>query len=127
MFIHRLLIHSSTNIPPTIEEQVRFISDVITTVRCDNPTQAATIEATPEAENAWMDLCNKLCKDTLFHRSASWIFGANIPGKQYATRFYFGGLKAYRDYLAHDVGKDLKGFKIQTVGRDAKPTETARL
>lgn len=106
-----MLTQDSTNIPPTIEEHVRFIANVIK--RSDaGDDQKTTIEATAEAEKNWMDLCNHLMEGSLFHTSASWIFGANVPGKSYATRFYFGGLKAYRDFLANEVGDNLRGYRI---------------
>lgn len=102
---------NSTNIPPTIEEQVRFIDRAIRKVNTYS-NQRTAIEATAGAEKDWMDLCNRLVEGSLFHTSASWIFGANVPGKGYATRFYFGGLKAYREFLANEVGEDLRGYQI---------------
>lgn len=40
----------------------------------------------------------------------NWIFGANIPGKRRCLRFYFGGMKAYRQRLADCADNGYKGF-----------------
>ncbi|KIW62213.1 hypothetical protein PV04_10409 [Phialophora macrospora] len=143
-----------TNLPPTIETQVEFISDLIQTaekVRSraagadrqvngdsnhatpaltngdsnhDTPTLTnghkesspstaanATIEATTDAEEEWTDLCDKLSAPSLFRKTDSWIFGANVPGKKPAVVFYFGGLANYRNVLRDVQEHGLKGYK----------------
>ncbi|KIW87281.1 uncharacterized protein Z519_12184 [Cladophialophora bantiana CBS 173.52] len=131
-----------TNLPPTIETQVEFISDLIQTaekmvarqpggatsdrhVNGNNhaaPTQTngnnnssrlvpIAIEATTEAEDEWTDLCDKLSTSSLFRKTDSWIFGANVPGKKPAVMFYFGGLANYRQTLRDVMDHGLKGFK----------------
>jgi len=131
-----------TNLPPTIETQVEFISDIVglaesrndkgstkdTTNALSNgisvngdipqsaqtlslPTHGPVIEALPESEQKWTQLCKDLCENSLFKRSASWIFGANIPGKTQTVMFYFGGLAKYRKILADVVDAGYSGFK----------------
>ena len=125
-----------TNLPPTIETQVEFIADMIEIAELSrsrpksngdsqpilngNQAYAAdsgatkygpeVIEATKEAEDEWTDLCDKLSSNSLFRKTDSWIFGANIPGKKPSVVFYFGGLASYRARLREILANDLKGF-----------------
>ena len=98
-----------TNIPPTIETHVEFISDAIARAQ-KNKGRDAIIEVTREAESGWTGLCNELSKDSLFRKSPSWIFGANV-GKAYSSLFFFGGLKDYRRRMKEIVDGDYVGFK----------------
>jgi cyclohexanone monooxygenase len=101
-----------TNIPPTLETQVELIADTITRFRKQYgaDTRGSIVEATQEAEDRWTELCRVMAKDSLFHETASWIFGANVGGKTYATRFYFGGLKEYIKEVSRIVSDDYRGF-----------------
>ncbi|PSK44012.1 hypothetical protein B9Z65_1729 [Elsinoe australis] len=70
------------------------------------------IESTLEAEKAWTDLCDKLSAGSLFRKTDSWIFGANVPGKKHAVMFYFKGLSAYRKELREVAADGYRGFMI---------------
>lgn len=106
-----------TNIPPTIETHVEFISDTIARAEKNNPrndgqiVKGAVIEPTREAEKGWTEICNQLSAESLFRKSPSWIFGANIPGKKYSSLFFFGGLKDYRRRLKEVIDGGYVGFK----------------
>ncbi|MGY4785382.1 hypothetical protein ACVH9Z_36575 [Rhodococcus opacus] len=52
---------------------------------------AATVETTSEAETEWLETCEKIASYTVFPKTPSWIFGANIPGKKQGM-FFFPGL-----------------------------------
>jgi len=97
-----------TNIPPAVETHVEFISDIIAKAEKDN---APTIEATQEAEENWTQLCRDLSDNSLFKKTDSWIFGANVPGKKNSVMFYFGGMKAFREQLQKCVDEGYRGFK----------------
>lgn len=121
-----------TNLPPTIETQVEFITDLIeraelsraghmvngnsnsltngnaNTGRLTNGPKV--IEATGEAEEQWTELCDNLSSGSLFRKTDSWIFGANIPGKKPAVMFFFGGLANYRSRLQDILANNLQGF-----------------
>jgi len=71
-----------SNLPPAIEIQVRFISDLIRYCEKDR----VAVEAASESVSAWSDTCNEIAHMTLFPKAESWIFGANIPGKKKALR-----------------------------------------
>lgn len=125
-----------TNIPPTIETQVEFIADAIKTANGVNQltngastqnhhtsnghaqadkTASVSIEATSSAAEDWGKLCDDISSGSLFRKTDSWIFGANVDGKRQPVLFYFGGLKNYRDALKDVVDNDYKGFKPFTV------------
>ncbi|KAF3035528.1 hypothetical protein E8E12_001126, partial [Didymella heteroderae] len=121
------------NLPPAIETQVEFISDIIDEAerRAKNARPNASgsmsgthgnrpevecsnepiIEATNAAEAHWTDLCDKLSADSLFRKTDSWIFGSNVSGKRQGVLFYFAGISAYRKVLNDVVREDYKGFK----------------
>lgn len=99
-----------TNIPPAIEAQVEFIAQTIgDTIEAGR----SAIEATPEAEQAWTATCREIADATLFPKSDSWIFGANIPGKTNTVMFYLGGLGAYRQVLEDCRSKGYDGFALR--------------
>jgi cyclohexanone monooxygenase len=43
-------------------------------------------------------------------QAASWIFGANIPGKKQTVMFYLGGIRLYRELLAAEKANGYPGF-----------------
>jgi cyclohexanone monooxygenase len=94
------------NIPPVIEAQVEFISDLISRAQ----RTGAVVEPTEEAESYWTATCKQIADATLFAKTESWIFGANIPGKPHAVLFYIGGLAPYRQILADVARADYAGF-----------------
>ncbi|KIX08441.1 uncharacterized protein Z518_03097 [Rhinocladiella mackenziei CBS 650.93] len=120
-----------TNLPPTLETQVEFIADTIERAEKKNKdnstqdqgrgdgtndstpsnTQGPVIEALPSSEDKWTRLCKELSDNSLFKKTDSWIFGANIPGKTHTVMFYFGGLAGYRKEISEVVGSGYEGFK----------------
>ncbi|KAH7066711.1 hypothetical protein BKA63DRAFT_523021 [Paraphoma chrysanthemicola] len=80
----------------------------------DNTKRSPIIEATAEAEEGWTDLCDKLTAGSLFRKTDSWIFGANVPGKKQSVLFYFGGLSAYRKQLREIAADNWKGYSISS-------------
>ncbi len=104
------------NLPPVIDTQVQWITDIINDELQRDDRKAVTgqktVEARQEAEDAWLEGCYKLAQGTLFTETQSWIFGANIKDKKYkgALTFYFGGLKSYRDKLDSEKQEGYPGF-----------------
>ncbi|WCP15987.1 Baeyer-Villiger monooxygenase (plasmid) [Sphingobium sp. AntQ-1] len=82
-----------TNIPPTIETQADWISDLIAHMEASGVKSA---EPRQDAEDVWVETCRAIAGMTLFAKTDSWIFGANIPGKKVGVYFYMGGLGNYR-------------------------------
>ena len=67
-----------SNMPVSIEQHVEFIGRIIGDL---DARGAATIEATPEAEEEWVAHNQELANGTLFPTADTWYMGANIPGK----------------------------------------------
>lgn len=105
-----------TNIPPLIEIQVEFISDMISHARKVAAAQSAEngprVEADTTALQAWMQQCDEASANSLFRKTPSWIFGADVTGKRPSVLFYFGGLAKYRQILEKIVQQNYKGFSL---------------
>ena len=85
-----------TNLPPSIETQVEWISDTVAKLEREG---RKTVEPTQAAVDEWVATCRSIADMTLFPQAQSWIFGANIPGKKNAVMFYMAGLGNYRNAL----------------------------
>lgn len=96
-----------TNLPPSIEVQVEWISD---TVKHLAPQPGAWLDVKQDVEHAFTEECADIADQTLFPKAASWIFGANIPGKRRTVMFYLGGLNEYRSKLANETEQGFPGF-----------------
>lgn len=101
-----------TNLPPLIEVQVEFIADLIAQANKSSLSGRPRIEADPEAMVQWCQTCDELSAGSLFRKTDSWIFGANVPGKKKTVLFYFGGLANYRNVLEEVTKKGYKGLKF---------------
>lgn len=88
-----------TNQPPAHEAQVDWVARTIEYVR-DN--DLGSIEATQEAEDAWIAECDEIANTTLFAVVDSWINGSNIPGKPVTNMFYMAGMGAYMDKMQYE-------------------------
>ncbi|EXJ72877.1 cyclohexanone monooxygenase [Cladophialophora psammophila CBS 110553] len=102
------------NIPPAIEAHVEFITKAVAKAEelRKESTYKGVIEAKPDAEKKWNQICEKEVEGSLFKETASWIFGSNVPGKTYALRFYFGGLKKFRGEIQSAIEDGWRGFKL---------------
>jgi len=96
-----------TNLPPSIETQVRWIGRAVQHLA---PHAGAWMDVRPETEEAWTETCAEIADATLFPMAASWIFGANIPGKKRTVMFYLGGLKTYRELIDAEASDGFPGF-----------------
>ncbi|MSQ67599.1 MAG: NAD(P)/FAD-dependent oxidoreductase [Gammaproteobacteria bacterium] len=76
-----------TNMLPSIEQHADWISSCIAYV---SSAQIKTIEATLEAEDAWVEHVNVVAHTTLYPSCNSWYLGANVPGKPRVFMPYIG-------------------------------------
>ncbi|TKA70777.1 hypothetical protein B0A55_05465 [Friedmanniomyces simplex] len=104
------------NIPPAIETHVEFISDIVEAAEKGKQTSSTArnpiVEATAKSEALWTDECDRVSRESLFRKTDSWIFGANVPGKRHAVMFYFGGLAEYRTKLRKVAKNGWDGFSM---------------
>ena len=101
-----------TNLPPTIETEVEWVSELIGFME---ENELACVEANPQSEEEWGAVCQGIADQTLFAKTDSWIFGANIPGKSNKVYFYMGGLGAFSEELTSVKNDDYRGFKFKGV------------
>jgi cation diffusion facilitator CzcD-associated flavoprotein CzcO len=100
-----------TNLPPTIETQVEWIADAIAhTAATDN----GWIDVKADTESEWTQTCTEIAHQTLFPRVATWIFGANIPGKKRTVMFYLGGIKEFRTIAGSEAATGYPSFLTNT-------------
>ncbi len=74
------------------------------------------IEATGDAEEAWVAHVNEVGHATLYPIANSWYMGANIPGKPRIFMPYVGGVGTYRQRCDAVAAKGYEGFTL-TSGR----------
>ncbi len=92
------------------EQHVDWVADCIAYL---SEHGYATIEATPEAADAWVGHVNEVAGRTLYPTCNSWYLGANIPGK---TRVFMPlpGFPAYAEKCDEVASRGYEGF---TLGR----------
>jgi cation diffusion facilitator CzcD-associated flavoprotein CzcO/acetyl esterase/lipase len=98
-----------SNMALSIEQHVDWIADCIGHVR---ERGLDTIEATRDAEDAWVAHVNEVAQATLFPHAGSWYMGANIPGKPRVFMPYLGGVGTYRAYCEEVAGNGYEGFSV---------------
>ena len=110
-----------TNLPPSIETQVRWISDLIEHINSHNILE---VETTESAVDEWSKICADIANQTLFPKADSWIFGANVPGKKNTVYFYMAGLNAYINKLDEVRKNGFKGCTLKTASHAREPVSS---
>ncbi|MEH6589622.1 MAG: NAD(P)/FAD-dependent oxidoreductase [Halioglobus sp.] len=96
------------NGPYCAEVQGEWIVNCLEYLR-DNQLQR--IEATVEAEDAWVEHMKVAADATLFPLADSWYMGANIPGK--ARQFLnYPSLPAYAEFSRQSAENGYEGFEL---------------
>jgi cyclohexanone monooxygenase len=98
-----------SNMIVSIEQHVDWIADCLTYLR-ENDRES--IEATVEAEDAWVEHVNEVGHMTLYPQANSWYMGANVPGKPRVFMPYIGGVGTYRQTCDEIAAKGYEGFEI---------------
>ncbi|KCZ87362.1 flavin-containing monooxygenase [Hyphomonas johnsonii] len=98
-----------SNMMVSIEQHVDWIADCIGHL---GDHQLTTIEATPEAEQAWVAHVNEIADQTLYVQANSWYLGANVPGKPRVFMPYPGGVGVYREKCDEVVANAYEGFAL---------------
>lgn len=110
-----------SNMTVSIEQHVDWITDCLQYMRERNLKR---IEATYEAEDAWVEHVNEVADSTLFPKANSWYVGANVPGKPRVFMPYVGGVGAYRQICDDVAAKGYEGFTL-TVQRQMEKGQTS--
>ncbi len=91
----------------SIEQHVDFISDCLAYMTA---RQLGRIEATHDAQEAWVIHVNESAQQTLYPLANSWYMGANVPGKPRVFMPYIAGVGVYRELCEGIVARGYEGF-----------------
>ena len=97
------------NMIPAIEQHVNWIADCITYM---SGRGLARIEATEEAETAWVAHVNEIAHRTIYPTCNSWYVGANIPGKPRIFTPYLG-FPRYVKRCDEVAASGYEGFRLE--------------
>ena len=98
-----------TNMLPSIEQHVNFISECIAHM---TEHDFSTIEPDREAEIDWGLHVNEVAGLSLRSTCSSWYVGANVPGKPRVFSPYIGGFPKYVERCEQVVGNNYEGFTL---------------
>ena len=98
-----------SNMIVSIEQHVDWIADCLRQLRTQDRQR---IEATAEAEEAWVTHVNEVGHMTLYPRAKSWYMGANVPGKPRIFMPYIGGVGVYRQKCDEIAAAGYVGFTL---------------
>ena len=99
-----------TSVILSIEHHVDWIAECIAWLDAQGHT---TIEATDEAESAWVAHVNSVAAQTVFLSCNSRYLGANIPGKPRMFMPLAGGFPAYAQRCMAEAGGGQEGFLVR--------------
>jgi cation diffusion facilitator CzcD-associated flavoprotein CzcO len=100
-----------SNMPVSIEQHVEWVTNCIAAMRTAGMT---AIEATPQAQDRWVDHVNEIVNKTLMTGANSWYMSANISGKPRAFLPYLGpaGVGGYRKTCDEVALNGYEGFAL---------------
>ena len=75
-----------------------------------NQQSATRVEATEQAQDAWIEHVAEVAQASLIGKGDSWYVGANIPGKPRVIAPYTGGQPMYRERCEAIAKADYEGF-----------------
>ena len=100
-----------SNMMVSIEQHVDWITDCIAHLKS---CELDCIEATAEAQDAWVEHVNEVGNSTLYPKANSWYMGVNIPGKPRVFMPYIGGVNVYRQKCEEIAEQGYTGFRLTT-------------
>ena len=100
------------NMLVAIEQHVDWLAGCIAYL---HEHDLASIDATVEAEDQWVEHVNDVANLTLFPIANSWYMGANVPGKPRVFMPYIGGLPRYSKICDDVAAADYRGFTLTPV------------
>lgn len=98
-----------SNMMVSIEQHVDWITDCIAALR---ERGIVEIDASTEAEDAWVAHVEEVGDYTLYPTADSWYMGSNVPGKPRVFMAYIGGVGVYRERCDDVAAKGYEGFVL---------------
>jgi cyclohexanone monooxygenase len=105
-----------SNMMVAVEQHAEWIAAAIRHMRASGYER---MEATPDAEDAWVEHVNATADKTLYKYANSWYLGANIPGKPRVFMPYVAGVGVYRRECAEVVAANYRGFTFAPAAQPA--------
>ncbi|MGY1581917.1 flavin-containing monooxygenase [Streptomyces sp. MN13] len=99
----------ASNVVVTIEQAVDWITDLIAHAREEG---GDVVEATPEAQDDWVNITEATVNQTLYATTDSWYRGSNVTGKPATFLGYVGGVGKYRRMCAEIAKRGYPGIRI---------------
>ncbi len=99
-----------SNMMVSIEQHVDWMANCIAHMEAAG---LAAIEASHEAQEAWIEHSTEVAYSTLYPKAASWYMGANIPGKPRVFLPYIGGVGRYREKCNEIAAAGYEGFQLE--------------
>ena len=100
-----------SNVMVSTEEQIDWLVALLRKMTTDKQVE---FEATPEAEQAWVEHVNERVKETLYLTTDSYYNGAEVAGKPRVFMPYSGGVRGYRRILHQCAADGYTGFVLRT-------------
>lgn len=100
-----------TNMVTSIEQHVDWIANCFDFMQRNGH---ATIEATRQAEEAWVSHVNEIADETLYPTCNSWYLGANVPGKPRVFMPHIG-FPPYVEKCNEVVAAGYEGFDFSPI------------
>ena len=97
-----------SNMLPSIEQHVEWVADCIEYLQSHD---LRTIEAQPEAEEAWVEHVNETAELSIYPNCNSWYLGANVEGKSRVFMPYLG-VPPYVEKCKAVVANGYEGFAL---------------
>jgi len=99
-----------SNMMVAVEQHALWIAGAIRHMRSNGHD---LMEATPAAEDGWVEHVNAVADKTLYKHANSWYLGANIPGKPRVFMPYVAGVGVYRRECEEVVAANYRGFTFE--------------
>ncbi|CAL9371041.1 Phenylacetone monooxygenase [Streptomyces sp. enrichment culture] len=99
----------ASNVVVTIEQAVDWITDLIAHAKEEG---GDVVEATPEAQDDWVNITEATVNQTLYATTDSWYRGSNVTGKPATFLGYVGGVGKYRRMCAEIAKRGYPGIRI---------------
>ena len=100
------------NMISAIEENANWIAECMNHMGTHG---LSAVEATREAQDAWVAEVNRAADATLYPLAKSWYMGDNVPGKKRVFLPYIGGWKKYLDRCDEVAAKGYEGFAFASL------------
>lgn len=99
-----------SNVLLSTEQHVDWIAELLAHLDAEGLDE---VEATAEAEQAWVEHVNTRAQETLYPKATSYYMGDEVEGKPRVFMPFSGGVRGYRRILERVVAEGYSGFELR--------------